>query len=1754
MVNLSSDVENVCRLTPMQEGMLFHNLFSSKSTYVIQNIMELTGIIDEEKLIKSFWGLTKIHEILRSVILYEGVKNPLLVFPKDRKPEITILEYEGEEEFRRFIEADKQRGFDMEKDTLFRVNLFKLSDRYYYMVITYSHIIVDGWSYSIIMNDLNRIYTRLCQGMQEDQIIDELKSTRDRLKYSHYANWIGQQDMESALKYWSTYLEGYCNSVGIIPIDIEKEGADTYKTVKLQLSKNIADKMYKLCQSLKITPNTFMETAWGLTLQAYNNVQDVVFGKVVMGRNNALHGIMDMVGLCINTIPIRVVSEDAETIMGVLKKQHQKALEVIKYDFCSLVDILSCSGMNSEVIQTLFIFENLHDEDRLCLEESSLEIKDVETIQETNYDISIYAQADQTLLLINRYNARKYSDSQMNLLMQRYQYILMQILENPLVKVNELKILLPCEEKESVLHKFNEKYEGEDELVPLQNMFMESVLKNLNHVALVYKDIEMTYGELDCLSTNVAKNLVALGVNRGDFVAVIAKRGLDMFAAIYGILKAGAAYIPIDFNYPEERMEYILDNANCEYAVVTDYKELKTDKKQILVKELYKDRKEMILSTDYALSDIAYLIYTSGTTGKPNGVIVTNKNIVNYCSQHPRNVYGGIIKEDNRTIACITTISFDIFVTEIFLSLLNGMKVVVASETEQNEGGAFCEFLEHYQVDTLQITPSRMKLVLQSEKADRLNGVKTIFLGGEPLTAELCKNIRKKTDADLYNIYGPSETTVWSVYGKVDSMEYTGNVPIGKPIRNTKVFIRNRNHKLCGIGMLGEICIQGSGVTNGYLNNKGITDEKFYSNEWNSERTYCTGDLGYWMQDGRLQCIGRMDDQAKIRGIRIEPEEIEKLILENCSAIQDVKVVVRKKDEQDYLCAYYVSEDEIDVWGLRKSMHKKIHPAVFPLLFRLDKLPTNMNGKFDKKQLPAFKIHPGEYIEPKNEIETELLGMFEEVLGVKNIGVKDDFFALGGHSLKMMALINMIQMKYEIKMTIKEVFYNSTVRDIGKLIREGEGEKEENIVSVTSDDSYGKVTKIQEGIYISCMINEDGIDYNMPQCYCVDGEIKVDKLNRAFVKVVDRYEILRTNFTLLEDGVASIIAKKLNPVVGCTYCESIEEEYHRFIKPFDLEKDLLIRMEIVETKEKQYLLVDAHHIILDGISFGLLIEELSAYYNELDGRENIIQFREYCDWINSKDLKKQEMYWLSHLKGNIIPLTLKCAKKRPEKRGIDGNVVSVSFARQEIEGIEEFLKANKVTEYMLFLSAFYILLRKNAKQDCLTIGTNISGRTDAKFEKMIGMLANTVVIQETIPEDMETAELLESVRRHVLETFENQDLPYESLVESMDMERDISRTPLFDVLFSFHRQEHRELDFKEFILEPVELGITNVKFDLDFNVTIIEDTYYIDAEYSIAIFEEEAIRNLVNEYKDILFSVVKGKYIRICDFLKHGEKDTSNEMEEVLKEILNVKEIKPDDDFFELGGDSIKAMRIVAKMKRKGYSIKIKDIIQKRKISLIMQCGNREGKNGQATRDDKEDKEIFYTPIIYNFLNNWQMKYRNYFNQAVMLKTETFVDEILEKTLDILCHNHDIFHYRIAGNQLTYAKQERLYTLRSFTIDETKSVDEQMIRECNAEYEEMDAEQGPIVRCVRFQMVFEEQLLICIHHIAVDEVSWRILVDEFKSIYNQILNGHQVEDVLKESMSFSQWSRILQEYGRSQDLMEEYDYWNKVVSHIEKKM
>ena len=1039
--SLNGEIEKIYELSPLQAGMLFYYLKNPESTeYVIQNTYRIESRLNGEIVKEALSLLSKKYNVLNTSIISEGLSEPLQVIYKNRMPEyleVDIRDYDNELKEDLYLKVAKkevERGFNLEHDSLIRVTSIKYGEQDTRLIWTMHHIIVDGWCMNTLIDQFFAYYNGLKDGINkldyEKDIEEELEKDAE---FCSYIYWLRTQDKEKAREYWKQVLLDYEN-VCDIPAIMEPENTiEQVHRSSVRVDKLITAKMKKCADDNSSTINTIVEVICGLLLQKWNGTNDVVFGKVVSGRNADIAGIENMVGLLINTIPARVKTESEMTIRELIVNQQKQGAESTEYDFYSLAEIQSLTDQMSNLIKVLYVFENYTSGVNEDVQDESQDISIENVREQTNYGLSIYAyEVDDELEFCIMSDSRIYNDEQVKTLLEQLVNISKEIVNNPNKKINDIEILTN-KEKNLILDEFNStnvEYPKEQTVVEL---FEKQVKKTPDNVAVVFEGNELSYEQLNRRANIIANKLREEGVEREDYVAIIADRSIEMIIGIYGIIKAGGTYVPIDPTYPDERIDFMLHD--CQAKIVLLYgDELKINStiQQIDLKDLEvwkgnEDNPAHINSPE----DLLYCIYTSGTTGKPKGVMIQNYNVVNYsmCSRYDIMKYA----YDNRLtkMVSVTNMIFDIFVTEIITTLLNGLTVYIANYDEQRELSSFEKLVTSNEIEILQTTPSRIKqMLMQGDCSNVLKSLKFIMLGGEYVSGDLVSKLKEYADVYVENVYGPSETTVWSSY-----YEYKdGRNRIGRPISNTQIYIVNGN-SLCGVGVPGELCIAGDGLARGYLNRPELTAEKFVNNPYGEGKMYHTGDLARWMPDGNIEYLGRIDEQVKIRGHRIELGEIESRIRE----IKEVKecAVITKEDSSGEKAIYaYYTGGGIQVSEIRERLSEVLPEYMIPAYMReIENIPITKNGKLDKRALPDIEVKATkEYEAPQDEYQIAVINEMKSLLHVENVGLNDDFFQLGGNSIKAtLAVIHLNKLGYKI--TIKELITLREMKKIANIIK-----------------------------------------------------------------------------------------------------------------------------------------------------------------------------------------------------------------------------------------------------------------------------------------------------------------------------------------------------------------------------------------------------------------------------------------------------------------------------------------------------------------------------------------------------------------------------------------------------------------------------------------------------------------------------------------------------------------------------------------------
>lgn len=1041
---LNENVEQIYSLTYMQEGMLYHKLLEDKSAeHIVQSVMKITGRLNVINIDYSLQLLSNRFEALRTLFLYRKVHKPRQAVLRQRKIETEVIDISGvlsherEKKLHEIKKEDIERGFDLEKDSLMRVKVVRADTDIYYMVWSFHHIILDGWSLALVFETFMNYYAKLQKGLLKYELnakINHIKS--NTYKYQDYVQWLEKQDKNKGLRYWRDFLSNYGEPAVILSNQVSRRLPVESKAAEDVLDDRESELLLETASRENITISTIIETAWGILLQKYNGREDVVFGKVVSGRNANIKGIEKMVGLFINTIPTRVKTDNAYTCLDLLKIIQRQSIDSSEYEYCPLVDVQKESLLNNKLIGTLFAFENYYSKDGLENSVPDLKIQMESDREQTNYSLCLKASFDKSLVLTLLYDSSIYTEEELKLLLRRLKKIILTLIKEPNKKINEINLVE--EGEKSVLDEFNNTDAAYSSSSSVHKIFEEQAERYPDSAALVFDGQSMTYEQLNTRSNQLAEKLSKFQIQADDFIVIDADKSIQTIIGILAILKSGGAYVPIDSNYPQERIDYIIKDCGAK-VILTGERLLLNDTKTPIL-NLY-DEKNYIgdgkdNSVSNGLQDLVYLMYTSGTTGVPKGVMIEHKSIIRLVKN------ASFFKFDSPRILQTGSLMFDASTFEIWGALLNGGTLYLERQESIFNIIKMKRIIEENKINIMFLTTSLYNQIVTLDTSV-FDSLDNLVIGGEKASVShirLLKDYNNKIH--IINGYGPTECTTFATAYEIEAVNE--RIPIGKPIANTNVFIMNHNC-LCGIGMTGELCLGGDGLARGYLNQDAITKEKFVLNtDISEQRIYKTGDLARWLADGTIEFLGREDDQIKMRGFRIELNEIKNSILRD-KKIGDAAVILNDNETQEKcLCAYITSKEIIHCEDLKQRLEKELPKYMVPSFFmQIESIPVNNNGKLDRKALPKI-MQPcnSEFLTPESKTEKDVASIFQEIMGIEQISLDDNFFDLGGNSITAIKVITKAH-EYQYELTITELLFNGSVRRLAKLIDEKREKKEE---------------------------------------------------------------------------------------------------------------------------------------------------------------------------------------------------------------------------------------------------------------------------------------------------------------------------------------------------------------------------------------------------------------------------------------------------------------------------------------------------------------------------------------------------------------------------------------------------------------------------------------------------------------------------------------------------------------------------------------
>ncbi|WP_432403717.1 amino acid adenylation domain-containing protein [Wukongibacter sp. M2B1] len=1462
-----TDVKDIYSLSPMQEGMLFHYILDKKtSAYFEQTTFTLKGELDIEAFEKTFNKIVEKYDVLRTVFTYRKTRKPRQIVLKSRQSKIYFEDicWKDEDSKDIFLEQykseDRERGFDLEKDIPMRISIIKTSQYTYKIVWSFHHIIMDGWCLGIIIKDFFDIYGSL-KG-KEDIILEPARP------YSTYIKWLEKQDMEEGINCWRDYLEGY-EGQALIP---KVRRAEVYryqsKDYSIKLSKELTQELKEMAKRSQATVNTIFQAAWGVLLCRYNNTEDVVFGSVVSGRPADIPGIEGMVGLFINTVPVRIKYDNEDTFSGLIKKVQRETIKSEKHNYIPLAEMQASSQAKQSLISHIIAFENYPIDEgikRLVKgEKLGFSIGEVENFEQTNYDFVITVMPGEEMIVRLKYNDLVYDEAFIRRIGEHILNVIRQIIANSQIEIRDIEILARTE-LEEILQSFNDTSAEYPRDETIQRLFEQQVERTPNNRAVVFKDKSITYRELNEKVNNLARRLRKEGVQPETIVGIIVEPTIEMIVGILAVLKAGGAYLPIDPDYPRDRIDYMLKDSNA-YILLTQYKWMEKlrfegfEGKVINLEDrkIYEENSQNLEMTNKS-TDLAYVIYTSGSTGKPKGVMIEHRSLINLCTWH--NSYYSVTSKDRASK--YAGFGFDASVWEIFPYLTIGAAIYMIPNEIRLDINRINEFFENNKI-TISFLPTQM---YERFKEVENSTLRVLLAGGDKLKDY------KSCNYKLINNYGPTENTV--VTTSYEVARALDNIPIGKPIWNTRVYIVDKYNRIQPIGVPGELCISGEGVARGYLNRPEATKEKFIENRFaKGTRMYKTGDLARWLPDGNIEFLGRIDNQVKIRGYRIELGEIENNLLKHRDIREAVVEAKENERKEKYLCGYIVADKELKELDLKKYLSRELPDYMIPAYFiQMEVLPITQNGKVDRKNLPKPDIKSKiglEYEEPSNGIEEALVVIWQDILSIdEKIGTKDNFFDLGGHSLMVTMLAARIHKELGVEIPLKEIFKNPYIKGISQYISEAQESNYGPIKPAEKRESY-ILSSAQKRMYMLNQISRETINYNVPTIMRIKGFLDKERLKEVFKRLIMRHEVLRTGFKMIDDEPVQIVCDEVDFKIE--YMEWKEEEIEKgikeFIRPFDLRNAPLLRIALAKLSEDEHIfLLDMHHIITDAVSVGILMDEFIKGYEGHELPEISLQYKDYALWQrdiqNEERIKKQEKYWLDRFKGEIPALDIQTDYTRPVVQNFNGDEINFKIDKELTDKLKNLAKANEVTLYMVLLAAYNILLYKYTGQEDIIVGSPIAGRFHDDMKNIVGMFVNTLAMRNN-PDSNKTFEgFLREVKENALKAYENQDYQFEELVEKLNIKRNMGRNPLFDTMFMLQNVDIKELKIKGLEIKPFQFKRKTSKFDISLRASEMQGEIKFNLEYSVALFKKDTMDRLSKHFINILKKITEKPEIKL---------------------------------------------------------------------------------------------------------------------------------------------------------------------------------------------------------------------------------------------------------------------------------------------------
>lgn len=1525
-----------------QQRLWFLDQFAPNSPfYNIPSAVRFKGKLNVAALEQSINEIIRRHETLRTTFATVDGQPVQVINPSATidMPKVDLLHLPSDQKLAeaiRLATLDARTPFDLSQGPLIRVTLLQLDQQDHIVLLNMHHIISDGWSMGVLIREIAVLYNAFLN--RQPSPLPELP-----IQYADFAQW--QQEwltgevLEKQISYWKDKLNTNL-PVLELPTDRSRPAVQTLNgdNYHVLIPKKLGDSLKALSRQEDVTLFMTLIAAFKVLLYRYTGQQDLCVGSPIANRTRA--EIEGLIGFFVNTIVLRTNLSGDITFSQLLKRVREITLEAYANQdvpFERLVEILQTDRdmSHSSLFQVMFILQNNPMEIDMELPDISISTMNVNAGTST-FDLTLMITEDVAGLQVSvEFNTDLFNRSTIVRMLEHYQMLLTSIVANPNQKISQLPMLSQSE-RQQLLVEWNKTSAAYPSDLCIHQLFELQAEQTPDAEAVVFENQRLNYDQLNRRTNQLAHYLQKLGVGPGTVVGICNEKSSELIISVMATLKAGGTFLPIDPTYPAERITHILEDSNVPVMLIQTkiIADLPAHSARIIDLDSDRDRIELESdqnpTSDVTPDHLAYIIYTSGSTGKAKGVMVPHRSVVNQYF-----AWEAIFQLRSKATSHLqmASFSFDVFCGDFVRALCSGGKLVLCSRDLLLEADKLYSLMTRENINCAEFVPAVLRNLAQYlEKTNQNLAFMKVLIAGSDIwyVGEYQKFLQFcGPNTRLLNTFGLTEATIDSSYFEGSKMELSVDrvVPIGRPFNNTRIYILDKNFEPLPIGISGELCVGGDGVTYGYLNRPDMTAEKFIPNPFNGasgDRLYRTGDRARFLPDGNIEFLGRMDDQVKIRGYRIELGEIE-AALGKYPDVKEIAVVVHGNTaERKRLVAYIVSNNGVQPSPseLRNFMKSQLPEYMVPSFFVvLDQMPLTPNGKIDRQALPAPDQDASSgfdtnCVAPRTKTEEVIAEIWTKILGVETIGIFNNFFELGGHSLLATQVVSRLREAFKLDLPLRKIFESPTVAELAEFIDNTtltEKDLQRPPITPVDRDQELPLSYAQQRLWFLDQFEPNSPFYNIPNAVRLHGELNIEVFRKSINEIVRRHESLRTNFLVIDGKPKQVIAPcltipmKLIDLTTIPPPEQIPTTVQLSLleaqQPFDLSHGTLLRVTVVRLgNEDHIVLITMHHIISDEWSIQVFTKEISILYDAyIHGRssplpELPIQYADFAywqqQWLQGEVLQNQLNYWKNQLAGSPPLLELPTDRPRPAVQTYNGDFKSFYFSESLSKSIKALCHREGTTLFMTLLAGFQTLLYRYSGQTDICVGTPIANRTQGETESLIGFFVNTLVLRNQLSDQMSFHELLKQVKEASLGAYMHQDLPFEKLVDALQLKRDTSHSPLFQVMFALQNvpTESQEISVG-LTASTFETHVGSSKFDMTLFMQEDSDRIGGALEYNIDLFDTSTIEQMLIHFQNILQTVVENseQTISEIDIL------TATERQQLLFEWNNTTHVMSDD-------------------------------------------------------------------------------------------------------------------------------------------------------------------------------------------------------------------------------------------------------------------